>query len=125
MRLRRGSAAIALPPQTNPPAHLRCYGAARKENNDETESELEGAWEGAVGGGETCAARGSRRRACGRVERLLVDDAELEDADDGRVRDRRARHAIITKSTQNEDASGGDTNVPTQANPVTVDTKIK
>ena len=27
--------------------------------------------------------------------------------------------AIITKSTQNEDASGGDTNVPTQANPVT------
>ena len=33
--------------------------------------------------------------------------------------------AIITKSTQNEDASGGDTNVPTQANPVTVDTKIK
>ena len=33
--------------------------------------------------------------------------------------------AIITKSTQNEDASGGDTNVPTQANPVTVDTKLK
>ena len=33
--------------------------------------------------------------------------------------------AIITQSTQNEDASGGDTNVPTQANPVTVDTKIK
>ena len=33
--------------------------------------------------------------------------------------------AIITRSTQNEDASGGDTNVPTQANPVTVDTKIK
>ena len=33
--------------------------------------------------------------------------------------------AIITKSTQNEDASGGDTNVPTQANPETVDTKIK
>ena len=27
--------------------------------------------------------------------------------------------AIITKSTQNEDTSGGDTNVPTQANPVT------
>ena len=27
--------------------------------------------------------------------------------------------AIITKSTQNEDASGGDTNVPTQVNPVT------
>ena len=27
--------------------------------------------------------------------------------------------AIITRSTQNEDASGGDTNVPTQANPVT------
>ena len=27
--------------------------------------------------------------------------------------------AIITQSTQNEDASGGDTNVPTQANPVT------
>ena len=27
--------------------------------------------------------------------------------------------AIITKSAQNEDASGGDTNVPTQANPVT------
>ena len=27
--------------------------------------------------------------------------------------------AIITKSTQNEDASGGDTNVPTQANLVT------
>ena len=33
--------------------------------------------------------------------------------------------AISTQSTQNEDASGGDTNVPTQANPVTVDTKIK
>ena len=33
--------------------------------------------------------------------------------------------AIITQSTQNEDASGGDTNVPTQANPGTVDTKIK
>ena len=33
--------------------------------------------------------------------------------------------AIITQSTQNEDASGGDTNVPTQANPVTVDTKLK
>ena len=33
--------------------------------------------------------------------------------------------AIITKSTQNEDASGGDTNVPTQANPVAVDTKLK
>ena len=32
---------------------------------------------------------------------------------------------IITQSTQNEDASGGDTNVPTQANPVTVDTKLK
>lgn len=31
--------------------------------------------------------------------------------------------AIITKSTQNEDASGGDTNVPTQANPVTVKSK--
>ena len=27
--------------------------------------------------------------------------------------------AIITRSTQNEDASGGDTNVPTQVNPVT------
>ena len=27
--------------------------------------------------------------------------------------------AIITKSTQNEGASGGDTNVPTQVNPVT------
>ena len=27
--------------------------------------------------------------------------------------------AIITRSAQNEDASGGDTNVPTQANPVT------
>ena len=27
--------------------------------------------------------------------------------------------ALITRSTQNEDASGGDTNVPTQANPVT------
>ena len=27
--------------------------------------------------------------------------------------------AIITRATQNEDASGGDTNVPTQANPVT------
>ena len=27
--------------------------------------------------------------------------------------------AIITKSAQNEDASGGDTNVPTQVNPVT------
>ena len=27
--------------------------------------------------------------------------------------------AIITKSTQNEDAAGGDTNVPTQVNPVT------
>ena len=27
--------------------------------------------------------------------------------------------AIITKSTQNEDASGSDTNVPTQTNPVT------
>ena len=27
--------------------------------------------------------------------------------------------AIITKSTQNEDASGGDTNAPTQVNPVT------
>jgi hypothetical protein len=27
--------------------------------------------------------------------------------------------AIITKSTQNEDTSGGDTNAPTQANPVT------
>ena len=27
--------------------------------------------------------------------------------------------AIITKSTQNEDASGGDNNAPTQANPVT------
>ena len=33
--------------------------------------------------------------------------------------------AIITQSTQNEDASGGDTNVPTQANPVKVDTKLK
>ena len=27
--------------------------------------------------------------------------------------------AIITKSTQNEDASGGDNNAPTQVNPVT------
>ena len=27
--------------------------------------------------------------------------------------------AIITKSTQHEDASGGDTNAPTQTNPVT------
>ena len=27
--------------------------------------------------------------------------------------------AIITQSAQNEDASGGDTNVPTQVNPVT------
>ena len=27
--------------------------------------------------------------------------------------------AIITRSAQNEDASGGDTNVPTQVNPVT------
>ena len=27
--------------------------------------------------------------------------------------------AIITRSRQNEDASGGDTNVPTQVNPVT------
>ena len=27
--------------------------------------------------------------------------------------------AIITQSSQNEDASGGDTNAPTQANPVT------
>jgi hypothetical protein len=26
---------------------------------------------------------------------------------------------IITKSTQHEDASGGDTNAPTQTNPVT------
>ena len=31
--------------------------------------------------------------------------------------------AIITKSTQNEDASGADTNVPTQVNPVTVKSK--
>jgi hypothetical protein len=31
--------------------------------------------------------------------------------------------AIITKSTQNEDASGGDNNAPTQANPVTVKSK--
>ena len=31
--------------------------------------------------------------------------------------------AIITRSAQNEDASGGDTNVPTQANPVTVKSK--
>ena len=30
--------------------------------------------------------------------------------------------AITTKSTQNEDASGGDPNVPTQANPVTTTT---
>ena len=30
--------------------------------------------------------------------------------------------AIITKSIQSEDASGGDTNVPTQANPVTTTT---
>ena len=27
--------------------------------------------------------------------------------------------AIITKSTQHEDASGGDANAPTQTNPVT------
>ena len=27
--------------------------------------------------------------------------------------------AVITHSTQNEDASGGDTNAPSQANPVT------
>ena len=27
--------------------------------------------------------------------------------------------AVITKSTQNEDASGGDNNAPTQVNPVT------
>ena len=31
--------------------------------------------------------------------------------------------AIITKSTQNEDASGGDSNAPAQVNPVTVKSK--
>ncbi|MBQ8112493.1 MAG: hypothetical protein IJ146_04725 [Kiritimatiellae bacterium] len=53
----------------------------------------------------------------GKIEFHVGADGGIPSEEDERLAV--AGIAIITQSSQNEDASGGDTNAPTQANPVT------